>query len=224
MPCSSESDFFCVTEGTRCHGAIRLQDHPGWTGELLGFVFLKVCESFLQTANTKVSKNLGICPQDLVCCHGCIGELCNPLVYKFSSNQPLIDLLQIAGLPPTTSPESPSPQGFQPYDTSFDLAESTPPSVPNTGTLSPPSTDTTKFGQPSTEATDLIINQNFQQIPGQNIDPNTGKSTSDFFDQAPTRMNLNQGITMPLGNQLETPDLRPAPVLESPSYEVPLKS
>lgn len=139
-----------------------------------------------------------------------------------------MEALQIAGLPSTSSPESLSPEGFQLYNTAFDLAGSTVPAVPYAGTPSPPIADTTNFGQPSTGAVDLLRNPNSQEIPAQNLDPNSGKTTSDFFEQAPAGLNgnpnLNQKITLPVENRpVENQDIQLARVQqESPSYEVSL--
>lgn len=141
----------------------------------------------------------------------------------------MIEPLQIAGLTPPSSPE---PE-FQFYNTAFDLADSTIPTVPNAGTPSPPNADTTNFGQPSTGAADLLGSPNSQGLPVQNFDTNTGKTTGDFFKQAPAgtngNPNLYQKITLPVDNQpvdnqpVENQDFRPAPAQqESPSFEVPI--
>ena len=132
---------------------------------------------------------------------------------------------QIAGLPPTSSPESLFPTGFQ---LAFDLADSTIPTVPNAGTPSPPNADTTYFGQPSTGAADLLRGPNSQGLP-QNIDTNTGKTTGDFFKQAPAGINVNpnlyQKITLPVEDRpVENQNFQPAPAeQENPSFEVPLE-
>lgn len=131
----------------------------------------------------------------------------------------MIEPLQIAGLPPTSSPESLSPTGFQ---LAFDLADSTIPTVPN-GAPPPPNADTTNFGQPSTGAVDLQIMPNSQGLP-QNIDQTTG----DFFKQAPAGINANpnlhQKITLPVEDRpVDNQQFQPAPAgQQSPSFELPL--
>lgn len=143
-------------------------------------------------ADTKASQFQGICPQDLTCCHGCSGKECN--FHKVLSNEPLIEPLQIADLPPISSPESLSPEGLQLFNTAFDLADSTIPKVPNA--------DTNNFGMLNTGSADLLRRPNSQDNSVQNIDPNIGKTTSDFFKQAPAGINgnpnLDQKITLPV--------------------------
>ncbi|MCJ1348846.1 hypothetical protein MMC31_007079, partial [Peltigera leucophlebia] len=123
----------------------------------------------------KLGQFQGICPQDLTCCHGCSGKECN-----FH--------------PPISSPESLSPEGLQLFNTAFDLADSTIPKVPNA--------DTNNFGMLNTGSADLLRRPNSQDNSVQNIDPNIGKTTSDFFKQAPAGINgnpnLDQKITLPV--------------------------
>lgn len=141
-------------------------------------------------ADTKASQFQGICPQDLTCCHGCSGKECN-----FH--------------PPISSPESLSPEGLQLFNTAFDLADSTIPKVPNA--------DTNNFGMLNTGSADLLRRPNSQDNSVQNIDPNIGKTTSDFFKQAPAGINgnpnLDQKITLPVQEPAQQ---------ESPSLVVPL--
>lgn len=223
MPCSSQYNFFCVTDNIGCFAANNLNESPDYTGQRLGFVFPKFCGSFLQTL-ILASQYQGICPQDLSCCHGCSGKECDSHIIG-SSNQPMIEPQQIAGLPPTSWPESLSPTGFQ---LAFELADNTIPTVPNAGTPSPPSADITNFGQPSTGAADLLRDPNSPGLP-QNIDTNTGKTTSDFFEQAPGGIHINpnlyQKITLPVEDRpIENQKLQPAPAgQENPSFEVPLE-
>lgn len=162
--------------------------------------------------NAKASQGQGICPQDLTCCHGCSGKECDPkLLPTHLSNQPSIEP-EIAGLP------SSSPEEFRLYDTTFNLAGSTMPIDPNAGTLSPTNIDTIN-GQPSTDAADLLRIPNSQE---QNTDLNPGKTTGDFFKQAP--VDLNQKITLPAEYPPEEiPEFRLAPEQqEYPLYKVPL--
>lgn len=213
MPCSSQYNFFCGSENIGCFAAPNLQLYPAYTGKRLGFVFLKVRGSFLQTVNAKSSKDQGICPQDLTCCHGCSGKECDPKLFPAHlSSQPSIEPLEIASFP------SSSPEGFQFYDTAFNLADSTMPIDPNAGTLSPINIDTTN-GQPSTEAADLLRIPNSQE---QNTDLNPGMTTGDFFKQTP--VDLNQKITLPVENPpAEIQELRLTPEQQdNPSYQVPL--
>lgn len=212
MPCSGRYNFFCGSENVGCYAAPNLQLYPDYTGEKLGFVFLKACRSFLQMVNAKASQGQGICPQDLTCCHGCSGKECDPKLFPTHlSNQPSIEP-EIAGLPSSSSEE------FRLYDTTFNLADSTIPIDPNARTLSPSNIDTND-GQPSTDAADLLRIPNSQQ---QNTDLNPGRATSDFFKQAP--VDLNQKITLPAENPPdEIPKFRLAPEQQDyPSFKVPL--
>lgn len=166
-------------------------------------------------ADTKASQFEGICPQDLKCCHGCSGKECN--FHETSSNAPSIEPLQIADLPPTYPTESLSTEGFQLYNTAFDLAE-TIPKVPNAGTPSPPNVDTNNFGSPSSSsATDLLRSPNSQDIP-----PSFERTTSDFFQQAPVKtngnLNLDQQITLPVENRPVENQLLEQP--ESPLFDM----
>lgn len=145
----------------------------------------------------------------------------------------MIESQQLAGLPPTSSPESLSPTGFQ---LAFDLGDSTVPTAPN-GAPPTPNADTTNFGQPSTGAADLLIVPNSQGLP-QNIHTHTGERTGEFFKQAPAGINLNpnlhQKITLPVENPpmgnppvgnppVENQQFQPAPTdQENPWFELPL--
>lgn len=200
MPCSGYYNFFCTNENTLCFAAPN-QYYPDFTGEKLGFVFLKACHSFLQTVNPKSSKGQGICPQDLTCCHGCHEKECDPRLFPGprSSTQPSI-APEVAGLLPS------SPEEFRFDDTAFNLADSTIPIEPKAGTLSPTKPDTSN-GQPSTDAADMLRIPNSQE---QNPDLNPGKTTGDFFKQVPA--DLNQEITMPAQSPPdEIPEFRLAP-------------
>lgn len=186
MPCSGQYDFFCGNENIGCFAAPNLQLYPEYTGEILGFVFPKVCGSFLPTVNAETSKGQGICPQDLTCCHGCSGKRCDPdRFHAHLFNQPSIEPLEIASLP------SSSPEGFQLY------TDSTMPTVPNTGTLSPTNI-LTNNGQPSIDAADLLRIPNSQE---RNNDLNPGKTTGDSFKQ--TSVDLKQRIRLPVENPPE---------------------
>lgn len=200
MPCSGQYNFFCGNENTGCFAAPNLGSYPDYTGEKLGYVFLKVCRSFLQTVNAKSSQGQGICPQDLTCCHGCSGHPCDPRLFPTrSSNQPSIKP-EVAGL--LSSP----PEDFRLYDTSFNLADSTIPIEPNAGTISPTNLGTST-GQQSTDAADLLRIPDSQE---QNTDLNPGKTTGDFFKQAPA--DLKQEITLPAQYPSEEiPEFRLAP-------------
>lgn len=101
----------------------------------------------------------------------------------------MIEPLKITGL------SSSSQEGFQLYDTAFNLADNPVPIVPNAGTLSPTNIDTNN-GQPSTDAADLLRIPSSQDQ--QNTDLIPEMTTGDFFKQTP--IDLNQRITLPAEN------------------------
>lgn len=213
MPCSGQYNFVCGTDNIGCFAAPNLQSYPDYTGEKLGFVFFKDCRSFLQMVNAKARQGQGICPQDLTCCHGCSGKMCDPKLFRTTvSKHPPIEP-EIAGL------LSSSPEEFRLYDTTFNLADSTIPIIgPNADTLSPTNIDTNN-GQRSTDAADLLRIPNSQD---QNTDLNPGQPNSDPFKQVP--VDLNQKITLPAEYP---PDQVPGFLLvpekqDYPLYKVPL--
>lgn len=200
MPCSGQYNFFCGNENTGCFAAPNQQRYPDYTGKQLGFVFFKVCRSFLHTTNAKSSQGEGICPQDLKCCHGCSGKECDSGQFppRFS-NQPSIKP-EVAGF------LSSSPEDFRLYGTAFNLADSTIPIEPHADPLSPTNLDTSNE-QPSTNAADPLGIPNSQD---ETTDLNPGKPTGDFFKQAP--VDLNQKFTLPaLYPPEEIPEFRLAP-------------